>query len=57
MVVGYLLKLAQSFNSYYNENQIIGSKNEEVSLALTFMVKSTLANGLEVLGITPVSKM
>ncbi|MBK5215365.1 MAG: arginine--tRNA ligase [Candidatus Pacebacteria bacterium] len=58
-VVGYLLFLAQSFNSWYANTKIIDKENPETpyNLSLTQAVAQTLKNGLYLLGIKTPEKM
>jgi arginyl-tRNA synthetase len=58
-VVGYLLELAQSFNSWYGQNKIIGEDREESAyrLLVTHAVSQTITNGLHILGIKVPEKM
>lgn len=53
----YLAELAALFNSYYHENKIIGSDNEEAKLALVAAVKAVLGAGLGTLDIEPIERM
>lgn len=48
----YLYELAQSFNSFYEHNRVIGSDREGVRLTLVKQYADTLKAGLELLGIT-----
>lgn len=59
LITSYLYDLSKLFNSYYAENKII-SDDEELTharLALAKSVKSALAKGLSLLGITVPVKM
>lgn len=58
-VVGYLIFLAQTFNSWYGNTKIIDIENPETSyrLLLTETVAQTLRNGLNLLGINTPEKM
>ncbi|MFC1775562.1 arginine--tRNA ligase [Patescibacteria group bacterium] len=56
-ITGYLIELAREFNSYYANNQIIGSEEEEYRLALTQAVAQVLENGLTLLGIEAPEQM
>lgn len=49
----YLIDLAQSFSSFYNNNQILCDDDEtkKARLYLTYMVKTVLENGLKIMGI------
>jgi arginyl-tRNA synthetase len=47
----YLLELSRSFNGFYGNNQVIGSKNEEFRLSLTTAVAQVLENGLKLLNV------
>ncbi len=58
-VATYLINLAGAFNAFYG-NQIIVDKNDELSpyyLALTHAFKTTMGNGLWILGIKVPKKM
>jgi len=56
-IVSYLFELAQSFNTFYNAEKIIGHKKETLKLKITKSTSQTLKNGLEILGIETVNKM
>ncbi len=56
-ISGYLTELAREFNSYYAQNKIIGSEQEEYHLALTQAVGQILKNGLNLLGIKAPEQM
>ncbi len=53
----YLFELSQTWNSFYNENRIIGSENEKNRLNLTKAVSEVLKNGLSLLNIQAPEKM
>lgn len=53
----YLFELAQAWNSFYNENRIIGSEREAELLSLVRAVVQVLENGLGLLGIEAPEKM
>lgn len=53
----YIFDLAQKYNSFYNNNKIIGSDNENFRIALTATTAQVLENGLQVLGIRVPEKM
>lgn len=55
----YLFNLAQSFNLFYNNNQILNSENDEkmFRLKLTYITKQILKEGLKILGIETVDRM
>jgi len=53
----YLYKLASSYNTFYNKFRIIGSREEQFRLALTFGVGQVIKNGLTLLGIDAPVKM
>lgn len=57
LVANYLLGIAQKFNTFYADQQIVGSENENTYLLLTFLVKQTLKTGLYALGATAVDEM
>ena len=58
-VVGYLLDLAQSFNSWYGQGKIIDEDRAATAyrLAVVKAVRQTVVNGLDVLGIQVPEKM
>ena len=55
----YLINLAQSFSTFYNNNKIIGEEEsiQNSRLYLTYMVKTVLETGLNLLGIEVPNKM
>ncbi len=53
----YLNDLAASYNSFYNKEQILGSRNEVLRLRLTAAVATVLKNGLYLLGIRTLERM
>lgn len=55
----YLHELSQSFNTFYAHQKIVGEDGiqTQLRLALTQVVQQLLAEGLTMLGITPVIKM
>ena len=56
-VTHYLTELAGAFNSWYENEKIIGSNDEEYKLALVSVFAITMKNGLWVLGIEVPEKM
>ena len=59
LIIFYLRDLAQLFHSYYNDNHVL-SESEDNMRAIIFClaaVRQTIANGLNILGITPMQKM
>lgn len=56
-IANYLFELSAIFNTFYHEEKVIGSKDEESKLALVNAVQIVLSNGLRLLGITPLEKM
>ncbi|MFA6253841.1 MAG: arginine--tRNA ligase [Candidatus Paceibacterota bacterium] len=56
-LVSYLIEVAGAFNSFYAQNQIIGSDDEAYLLALTRATSIVLKNGLNLLGIPVLEKM
>ena len=52
----YLFELSQLWNSFYNENRIIGSEREAERLLLTKSIAHVLENGLRLLGISSPEK-
>ena len=53
----YLFELSQLWNSFYNENRIIGSERETERLTLVRSIAQVLENGLGLLGIEAPKKM
>ncbi len=53
----YLYELAQTFNSFYEHNRVIGDPRQAVRLALVGRYADTLKAGLELLGITAPDRM
>ena len=55
----YLLDLSKQFSEFYNENKVICDDNDiqNARLYLTYMTKTTLTNGLKLLGIDVPDKM
>lgn len=53
----YLLELASEFNSFYHEEKVIGTKNEEELLLLVGSVANTLKKGLYLLNINVIEEM
>lgn len=51
-IVAYLNELAQTFNTYYASNRIIGSDAEAYRLMLTTATRTVLKNGLYLLGMS-----
>ncbi|HRZ30181.1 MAG TPA: arginine--tRNA ligase [Candidatus Paceibacterota bacterium] len=56
-LVTYLIEVAGAFNSFYAQNQIIGSEHEIYFLALTRATSIVLKNGLNLLAIPVLEKM
>ncbi len=58
-IVGYLLDVAQAFNSWYGQGKIIDEDTTATAyrLAVVKAVRQTLVNGLEVLGIEVPDRM
>jgi len=56
-VCNYLFELAQEFNRYYEQNQVVGSDQEAHRASLVAMYADTLEAGLAVLGIVAPKKM
>ncbi len=59
LVCNYLFDLAQKYNLFYHNNQILKSKDEEkvLRILLTKATAQVLQNGLQLLGIKTVQKM
>jgi len=56
-VTEYLKTLSASFHKFYNENRVVGEKDEEKFLKLFAMVGVSLRTGLSLIGITAKDKM
>ena len=59
IIARYLIKLAQAFSSFYNENKIIGEENnlQNARLYLTYSVGLVLKIGAGLLGIEMPDRM
>ena len=59
LIVFYLRDLSQLFHSFYNDNHVLSESEENIELIMFCLggVKQTIANGLGLLGITPIKKM
>jgi len=59
ILADYLRELAQAFHAFYHECRIIGSEEDlmKARLTLASVVKTVLANGLKILGITAPVRM
>lgn len=57
VVCGYLYELAQTFNRFYENNQVIGHEREAQRLYLVEHYADTLKNGLSLLGIEAPEQM
>ena len=56
-ICNYLFELAQEFNRYYEQNQVIGSEHEQHRLGLVSLYADILKAGLAILGIHAPDKM
>jgi len=57
LVCSYLFELASRFNTFYNQEKIIGSEKEKERLVLTGAVAVVIENGLRLLGVDVVERM
>lgn len=60
LVANYLVKLCQSFNSFYQDVPVLNAKDEKTKkarLLLVSCVKQVIANGLDLLGIEYIERM
>ncbi len=57
LICTYLYELAQEFNRFYEQSQIIGSEREAIRLTLITKYCQILADGLDILGIKASEKM
>ncbi len=53
----YLYELAQTFNSFYEHNRVIGDERQDARLRLVTQYADTLKDGLTLLGITAPERM
>jgi len=56
-IATYLYELAQTFNSFYEHNRVVGDPREAVRLQLVTHYADTLKNGLTLLGIAAPERM
>lgn len=56
-VTTYLYELAQVFNRFYEQNQVIGDERQDIRLSLVWHYAKTLKSGLEVLNIPAPEQM
>lgn len=57
LVCEYLLELASRFNSFYNQQQILGSDREGLRLMLTKATVGVMENGMKLLGVSVPERM
>ena len=59
VIIYYLKDLSQLFHSFYNDNHVLSESEENMQSILECLlaVKQVIANGLNLLGITPMQKM
>ena len=59
LIIFYLRDLSQIFHSYYNDNHILSEErdNQEFIINCMSSVRQIIANGLNLLGISPMQKM
>ncbi len=57
ILANYSFSLAQSFNEFYHENKVIGSKEEAFRIKLVEAFRNTLRNSLYLLGIEVMEEM
>ena len=56
-ITQYCQDLANSFNKFYKEEQVIGSDVEDTRLILVDKARVTLRNALDILGVSAPEKM
>lgn len=56
-ICNYLFELAQEFNRYYEQHQVVGSEHETHRVGLVHLYADTLKAGLTILGIYAPEKM
>jgi arginyl-tRNA synthetase len=57
LVANYISELASIVNTYYHDEKIIGSKNEESKLAVIISARNVIGLSLKLLGIKTLDKM
>ena len=59
LIIFYLKDLAQLFHSYYNDNHVLteDTKNQQLIISCLSAVKQVFANGVNLIGISPMQKM
>lgn len=57
LICSYLFDLAQTYNSFYSKEKIIGASQEDFNLSLSRAVSDVLTSGLFLLGIEAPEKM
>ena len=59
LIIFYLKDLSQLFHSYYNDNHVLSESDDNMRAIIFCLsaVRQTIANGLNVIGITPMQKM
>jgi arginyl-tRNA synthetase len=56
-IEGYVLELAQTFTAFYRDCQVIGSEQQAFRLALSVATQRTIAEALDLLGVSAPSEM
>ncbi|KMQ53007.1 Arginyl-tRNA synthetase [Chitinispirillum alkaliphilum] len=57
VIAGFAFELAQSFNEFYHNCQVINSESEAFRLNLVSLFRSTLSKSLDMLGIEKIEEM
>jgi len=57
LLAGYVLELATAFHSFYSSARVLGSEKQDFRLRLVDAVRTTLANGMRLLGIPVLEEM
>ena len=57
IIANYSFQLAQAFNEFYHESQVIGSEEQDFRLKLVEAFRNTLKNSLHLLGIEVMDEM
>jgi len=57
LIANYSFELCKLFNEFYHSNQVIGSDNEGLKLAIVLSFSQVLKNALNLLGISVIEKM
>ncbi|MDN5327619.1 MAG: arginyl-tRNA synthetase [Candidatus Woesearchaeota archaeon] len=57
IIANYLIKISETFNSYYHSTPILNSNNIETRILLTLIIKKVIEQGLQLLNIEPLEEI